>query len=181
MRIFSLDPDDYGKIDDRLIPFLQGWTAKEEYKNKIVCFPGTWNSSIHAYKYFEEIKKSGDSNYDPKEAENEIGLCLWAGWKQDDNRAASDDEIDIRLFILGKDVLSGKNKVSAEIHKLAGAKISLFYNGKLVTDFTKTITETKMESAGFGWWITKKPVTNTKTIEKPKIWVEDMTKYLYKT
>jgi len=178
MRIFSLNPNDYANIDARLIPFLQGWTAEEEYKNQKVYFPGTWNSSIHPYKYFEEIKKSGDANYNPSEEENEIGLCLWAGWKQDDNTAASDDEIDIRLFIFGKDVLSGQNKVSAEIHKLAGAKIILFYNGKLVTDFTKSVTEKKLETVGFGWWKTTKEITTTKTVEESKIWIDDITKFL---
>lgn len=178
MRIFSLDPDDYSKIDDRLIPFLNGWTAEENYKNKKVLFPGTWNSSIHPYKYFEEIKKPGDPNYDSREEENEIGLCLWAGWKQDDNKAASDDEIDIRLFILGKDVLSGKNKISAEIHKMAGAEISLSYNGKHITNFTKNVQIPVEKSVKVGWWESKKIVYETQIVEESKIWIEDMVKFL---
>lgn len=93
-------------------------------------------------------------------------MCLWAGWKQDDNKAASDDEIDIRLFIMGLDVRSGKNKVSAEIHKLAGADISLFYNNKLVTDFTQT------EKKQVFWR------NITVKVEKPKIWIDNMTLFL---
>lgn len=164
-RIFSLDEIDYDSIDKRLKPFLKGWYAVQQYKGQKVEFPGTWNSSIHPYKYFEEIKKPGDANYDAAEAENEIGLCLWAGWKQDDNKGASDDEIDIRLFIMGLDVRSGKNKVSAEIHKLAGADISLYYNNKLVTDFTQS------ERKQVFWWHT------TVKVEKPKIWIDDMTEF----
>ncbi len=156
-RIFSLKQSDYANIDNRLKPFLTGWSAVEYYKGTEVKFPGTWNSSIHAYKYFEEIKKPGDSNYKPTEEENEIGLCLWAGWKQDDKNTASDDEIDIRLFIREKDVLSGSTKVSAEIHKLAGAPIKLFYKNKMVTDFMSE-----------GW--IKSPVD--------KVWKDDMRKYL---
>lgn len=75
-RIFSLKETDYDSIDKRLKPFLKGWYAVQYYKGQKVEFPGTWNSSIHPYKYFEEIKKEGDPNYDPAEAENEIGLCL---------------------------------------------------------------------------------------------------------
>jgi|SRR3989344_577637 len=156
-NIFSLNQADYAIIDNRMKPFLAGWSAIEQYKGVEVKFPGTWNSSIHAYKYFEVIKKPGDPNYKPSEEENEIGLCLWAGWKQNDNKAASDDEIDIRLFIVGRNVLSESTKVSAEIHKLAGAPIKLYYKNKLVTDFTKS-----------GWIKT----------QVDKVWIDDMRKFL---
>lgn len=159
VAIFSLKRSDYQNIDGRLKPFLTGWRAVETYKGKKVEFPGTWNSEIFPYRYFEVIKEPGSPNYDPSETENEKCLCLWAGWKEANDSGAYDDELDIRLWIRGKDVLNTtKNKVSAEIFKTAGAPISLYFKNKLITNFTKKQL--------FG------------ASESTKTWIEDITKFL---
>ena len=142
--IFSLDWPDYSQIDTRLDPFKADWSMVEYYKGKEVNIPGDWNSSFHPAKFFQVIKKPGDPNY--SEAENEIGLTIWGGWK------GYDHEVEINLFIRGKDVLSGKKHVSAEILKCGGAQMKVFHKGALITDFTET-----------DWWIKKKV---------DKVWVD---------
>ena len=81
--IFSLDVNDYQNIDSRLKPFLSGWKVEEIYKGKTINIPATWNSSVFPVKYFKVIKTDTDPN--AGEDENEIGLTLWEGWKEDDN------------------------------------------------------------------------------------------------
>ena len=148
LSIFSLKQSDYSNIDERLKPFLQGWQLVENYKNKIVRIPGTWNGKIFATKYFEVVKKPGEPNYAEDESENEIGLIMECGWP------GYDTEVIINLFILGKDVKKKTGKVSAEILKAGGADMKLYYHGNLVTDFTKK-----------DWWMSR-PVD--------KVWVDDM-------
>ena len=79
--IFSLKEADFQNIDERLRPFLQGWKLIEEYSNQTVQMPGTWNSEIFSFRYFEVVKKPGDLNYREDESENEKCLCLLAGWR----------------------------------------------------------------------------------------------------
>lgn len=164
---FSLNVKDYDDIDSRLYQFLKDWKVIQQYKNQTVTMPGTWNSEIFPVKYFEVIKKPGDPNYDPNETENEIGLTLWAGWKEYDNSGAYDHEVEINLFILGKDVNDQKNfKISAEILKAGGAEMKVFFKNSLVTDFTKN----QLKKV---WWT----IETTKS-EVDKIWIADMTSYL---
>jgi len=129
--IFSLEIADYsGKIDRRIEPFLYGWQLVEIYKGQAVDIPGDWDSSFHPVKYFEVIKETGDPNYTPDEAENEISLTMWGGWK------GYDHEIEINLFIQGRAVKRHEvHRVSAEILKVGGAKMKLYRNDTLVTDF----------------------------------------------
>ncbi len=164
---FSLDINDYQDIDTRLKPFLKGWKVKQIYKGKTVIMPGTWDSEIFPVKYFEVIKNPGEPNYDPNETENEIGLTLWAGWKEDDNSGCYDHEVEINLFIMGKDARKRSNyKVAAEILKGGGGHMEVFYNNKRVTDFTKTEYRRV-------WW-------NTEEIKTPvdKDWISDMKNFL---
>lgn len=132
--VFSLQESDYESIDTRLKPFIKGWQVIEQYKGRTVYIPPDWKSSVFPYRYFEVVKTPSDDNYSPDESENEICLCLWAGWK------GYDDEVDIRLWIRGKAVLDkSQSKVSAEIFKTSGAPMKLYYNGKLITDFRSFI------------------------------------------
>lgn len=148
--LVSIDDDTkFHGIDERLKPFLQGWKLIEEYRNQTVQIPGTWNSEIFPFRYFEVIKKPGDLNYREDESENEKCLCLWAGWR------GYDDECEIVLWIRGKAVTDiNQKKVSAEIFKTGGAKMKLFYKDKLVTNFIKP-----------GWF-------NPTNLDK--VWIEDM-------
>ena len=157
--IFSLKLSDYQNIDERFKPFLNGWYAEEVYNRKIVKFPGTGKSKIFPYRYFEVIKEPGDENYNPDEPEsdNEKCLCLWAGWKEENDSGAYDDEVDIRLWIRKKAVLdTTKKKVSAEIFKTAGSPITLKFKNKLVTNFKGGFLNPNLD----------------------KVWIEDMNRYL---
>jgi len=133
--IFSLDKKEYHDIDRRLKPYLKNWHAVQKYKGQTVTFysdkKGTWGAEIFPYRYFEVIKQPTDDNFRPGGEEDEIVLCLWAGWP------GFDDEIDIRLHIRGSDVKSGKNKVSAEILNTGGVPIELFRDGKKICEFNK--------------------------------------------
>ena len=164
---FSLDINDYNDIDSRLKPFLKNWMVKQNYKGKIVTIPNTWESEIFPVKYFSEIKEIGEPNYDPNFAEDEIGLTLWAGWKEADNSGSYDHEVEINLFIMQKDVHDMNSyKVVAEILKTGGAKMELYFNNKLVTNFTKTEYRRV-------WWSVE--IFNTYL---DKVWIEDMKIYL---
>lgn len=121
--------EDFNNIDSRLLMYLQDWKLVEDYKGKIVEIPGDWNSEFYPTKYFSVIKEEGDPNYDPTEAENEVGLTLEGGWK------GYDSEVIVNLFIRGVDVLDLVNKVSAEILKSGGATMKLYHKNKLITDF----------------------------------------------
>ena len=163
---FSLDINDYSDIDQRLEPFLNDWNVRQNYKGKTVNIPPDWDSDIFPVKYFEVIKKSGDPNYNPNEEENEIGLTLWAGWKEADNSGCYDHEVEINLFIMGKDVLKNDNyRVAAEILKAGGAEMQVFFKNKLITDFTKSEYRRV-------WW-------NVETVKSSvdKVWVDDMNEY----
>ena len=161
---FSLDVNDYEDIDSRMKPFLRGWKVTQNYKGKKVTIPDTWDSDIFPVKYFQIIKKSGDPNYPGDESEDEIGLTMWAGWKEDDNSGCYDHEVEINLFILGRDVKDKTlYKVGAEVFKTGGAEMVLYYNNKKVTDFTQI--------KDGGWW-RKKIKTSL-----DKIWVSDMKRY----
>ena len=150
--IFSLNWDDYfDQIDPRLLPFTDKWKLIEFYKSKKVTIPPDWNSGFYPDRYFQVIKRPDDPN--PDESENEISLRIEGGWK------GYDSEVIINLFIQGKNVLSDKNYVSAEILKTGGADMILLFNDRQVTNFRKRRS----------WW-------NEEQVSK--IWVDDMSMYL---
>lgn len=130
---------DWKLFDNRILPFLDKWSAVESYKGKKVYFhskgKGTWNSEIFPYKYFQVLKDSNDPNF--SEEEHEIQCYVSVGWP------GYDDEVIIILGIYGKDVTSGKNKVSAEILKPSGAPVTLYFSGKFVTNFSKSSAHAK--------------------------------------
>jgi len=121
--------EDFKNIDIRLKKYLKDWKLEENYKGKTVEIPGDWDSEFYPTKYFSVIKEEGEPNYDPTEAENEIGLTLEGGWK------GYDSEVIVNLLIIGIDVLNKVDKVSAEILKSGGASMKLYHKGKLITDF----------------------------------------------
>jgi len=130
--IFSLNIKDYEDIDKRMRPFLSGgWELTEFYKGQTIHIPGDWNSNFHPCKYFEVIKQPGEDNYDPNHAEDEIGLCIWGGWP------GYDHEVEINLFIRENDIHNKTFRVSAEILKCGGAKMTLRYGGTIITNFMK--------------------------------------------
>lgn len=130
--------DDFNRIDDRFEPYLEGWKVVEDYKGKKVYLPGTWNAEIWPFNYYEVIKIVGDPN--AKEEENEKELSLACGWR--DHNGMYDREVQINLRIEGKDVLSGSDRVRAEIIKCGGAEMKVYFNNHLITDFRE------------GWWKT---------------------------
>lgn len=145
MSTFSIFPyKEDNRVDYRMKPFLSGWKVIQQYKGQRVEIPNQWNSSEDIVKYFQVIKTENDPNN--SEDENEIGATIWLGW------TGYDHEVEINLFISGKDVKSGANKVYAEILKTGGAFMTLYHNGNKVTDFTKR-----------HWWIVE---------NKDKVWVE---------
>lgn len=121
--------EDFKNIDIRLKKYLTNWKLVENYKGKTVEIPGDWDSEFYPTKYFSVIKEEGEPNYDPTEAENEIGLTLEAGW------VGFDSEVIVNLLIRGTDVLNKVDKVSAEILKSGGATMKLYHKDKLITDF----------------------------------------------
>jgi len=138
---------DFNKIDPRLKKYLKGWQLVEIYKDKVVKIPGDWDSEFYPTKYFSVVKEENEPNYDPTEAENEIGLTLEGGWK------GYDSEVIVNLLIRGTDVLNGVRKVSAEILKAGGASMTLYHDNKLVTNFKSK-----------GWF--NKPLD--------KVWIENL-------
>jgi len=105
------------KVDNRIKPFLNDWQLKTIYEGTTVNIPGHSNSSFDPVKYFQVIKKPGESFYREDERDNEIGLTVWAHW------SGYDHECEVNLFIAGKGVLDKQNyKISAEILKTGGSK-----------------------------------------------------------
>ena len=123
---------DYRRIDSRLQAYMDEWLVVEEYKGNLIKIPGTWNAEIWPFNYYEVIKVAGDPN--SSEEENEKELSLACGWR--DSRGMFDREVQINLRIDGKDVLGNSDRVKAEIIKCGGAKMRVYYNDQLVTDFT---------------------------------------------
>ena len=130
--------DDYRRIDSRFLPFINDWQISEEDKGKVVRIPGTWNSSISPFNYYEVIKMDGDPN--SRESENEKELSLACGWKN--NTGLFDREVQINLRIEGRDVLrtdpyllTEYARVKAEIIKCGGASMKVYFNNKLITNF----------------------------------------------
>jgi len=121
--------EDIASLDPRIQKAIKGWRIVENYKGQTVNIPGTWNSVIYPYRYFQVIKQSGDNN--PGESENEIQCYLSCGWR------SMDDEVVIAIGIFGYDVLSGVDKVTAEIYKFTSAPVKVFRYDKLITDFTE--------------------------------------------
>ena len=150
--IFSLNWEDYlDQIDPRLLHYTDGWKLIEFYKGQTVEIPPTWNSGFFPDRYFQVIKRPNDPNAD--ESENEISLRIEGGWK------GYDSEVIINLFIIGKNVKSDKNHVSAEILKAGGADMVLKFRGRTVTDFVKQEY----------WW---------KKHKIDKVWIDDMKEFL---
>jgi len=121
--------EDMASLDPRIQKAIKGWRIEENYKGQTVHIPGTWNSVIYPYRYFQAIKKPGDNN--PGETENEIQCYLSCGWR------GMDDEVVIAVGVWGYDVLSGVDKVTAEIYKFTSAPVKVFRYDKLITDFTE--------------------------------------------
>ena len=145
---------DYRRIDSRFLDYIDLWQVVEEYKGQTVKIPGTWNAEIFPFNYYEVIKIAGDPN--SREEENEKELSLACGWRN--HIGMFDREVQINLRIDGKDVLGDSDLVKAEIIKCGGAKMKVYFNKKLVTDFTDKV-----------WWY---------TIENGYQTVPDMRKYL---
>ena len=144
--IFPFTASNLRDIDSRLLPYTDGWKLVEKYKGKTITIPSDWNSHFKIINYFQVVKGENDPN--PGEAENEIGLRIEGGW------FPFDTEVIINLFIRGKDVLSGKNHVSAEILKAGGASMKLYHKLKLITDFTEKC-----------WW-------SRKNVDK--VWIDSL-------
>ena len=120
------------KVDDRIKPFLKNWQLKTIYEGTTVDIPGHSNSSFDPVKYFQVVKKPGEPFYREDQRDNEIGLTLCAHWP------GYDHECEVNLFIAGKGVLDKQNyKISAEILKAGDAKMNLYFNNKLITNFTE--------------------------------------------
>lgn len=117
------------RMDKRIIKAIEGWEVVAVHKGKDVIIPGTWDAVIYPYKYFEIYKSDTDVN--PGEDENEIQCYLSCGWR------GTDDEAVIVLTILGYDVLSGVDKVGAEIYRFGGDAMKVYKDNKLITDFTQ--------------------------------------------
>lgn len=125
--IFPFETRHLRDIDKRLLPYTEGWKLIEQYKGKTVTIPGDWDSHFKIINYFKVVKESTDHN--AGEEENEIGMQIQGGW------FPYDSEVIINLFITGKDVLSGKNKVYAEVLKAGGADMLLLWHSKKITNF----------------------------------------------
>ena len=128
---------DLQKIDARFGPYLENWKVIEDYKGIKVYIPGQWNAEIFPFNYYEVIKKPTDPN--SGEDENEKELSLACGWR--DSNGMYDREVQINLRIEGKDVLSGSDRVRAEIIKCGGAYMKVYFNNHFITDFKDS-----------GWW-----------------------------
>jgi len=147
--IFPFETKHVTKIDQRLTPYVEKWKLVEVYKGKTVTIPPDWDSHFKIINYFKVVKKENDPNTgDNIEEENEIGMQIQGGW------FPYDSEVIINLFIRGKDVISGANKVSAEILKCGEADMKLYWNDKIITDFTEK-----------KYWY---------SIHKDKIWIDDL-------
>ena len=141
------------KVDDRIKPFLKDWQLKTIYEGTTVDIPGHSNSSFDPVKYFQVVKKPGESFYREDERDNEIGLTLWAHWP------GYDHECEVNLFIAGKGVLDRNNyRINAEILKAGGATMKLYFKNKLITDFTQK-----------SWF---------RLVPKDKVWINDMKPFL---
>lgn len=132
---FPLFSDILDKADRRLLEFLQlqEYELLSIYEGTKVNIPEFEGSSFFITKYFQVIKKPGDPFYRKDQRDNEIGVTIEGGWK------GYDTEVIINLFIRGKDVMSAKYKVSAEILKSGGADMILKWNGKTLTNFKKKV------------------------------------------
>jgi hypothetical protein len=120
--------DQMNRIDPRFFPFIDHWMVRELYKGQTVTIP-SGSSTISIFNYFEVTDKPG-------EIENEKQLSLWCGWQGIDGNY--DAEVMINLRIDGTDVnrTDRKGTVKAEIIKSGGAPMKVWFNGKLITDFT---------------------------------------------
>ena len=145
------------------------WFVEQTYKKEEIKIPYDQNSGIYPVKYFEVRKDPHEPNYKKNKEEDEIGLTLWAGWKGNNDLEFYDHEVEINLFILAGDVYKSSGyKVSAEIIKVGGADMKVFFYGHELTDFTEERTERIWS------------FLNTIKTPKDKIWVNDLQKYLPK-
>jgi len=134
--------DDFIRIDARFEPYLDEWKVVEDYKGEKIFIPGTWNAEIFPFNYYEVIKIAGDPNF--KEEENEKELSLACGWR--DSTGIYDREVQINLRIEGKDVVSGSDRVRAEIIKCGGAYMKVYFNNHFITDFKDSVWWSKMDN-----------------------------------
>ena len=133
---------DYRRIDPRFIAYLDDWKVVERYKGETITIPGTWNSEIFPFNYYQVIKVSGDPNNN--EEENEKELSLACGWR--DQLGMYDREVQINLRIEGRDVLSDSDRVKSEILKCGGADMQVWFNMQFITDFTDRVWWYKIEN-----------------------------------
>ena len=146
---------DYERIDCRFKAYLDDWKVVEYYKGRYVTIPGTWNAEIFPFNYYEVVKIATDPN--SNEDENEKELSLACGWR-DVSKGMYDREVQINLRIEGRDVLSERNRVKAEIIKCGGAPMEVFFNGNLITNFTHDI-----------WW--QKYTNGYQTVDDMSVYV----------
>jgi hypothetical protein len=133
-------PEELLRIDARIKLAMSDWRVESLTPDGVlVDIPGTWNAEVYPYRYFEVYKEPDDPN--PGEAENEIQCYLSCGWR------GMDDEVQIVLTILGADVLSGANRVVAEIYKFGAYPMKVFRREQLVTDFTEKF-----------WWFFRRDI-----------------------
>lgn len=126
--------EDLRRIDPRFQPYLDDWKVIQRYKGKIVNIPNTWGAEIWPYNYFEVIKHPDDPNVGRQQEEDEKELSLACGWR--DGSGMYDREVQINLRIEGKHVLNiSHSRVKAEIIKMGGAPMKVYFNGNLITDF----------------------------------------------
>jgi len=122
---------DIDKIDPRFLKFLKGWRIEEIYENNTVIIP-----RFDIYNYFEFTDN-------PQEMEKQ--LSIWCGWDKVENGVVTgleDAEVEINLRLENDAIANNIDSVHGEITKHGDAPMKVFFNNKLVTDFTETITVT---------------------------------------
>ena len=153
------------KIDQRFIKYLEGWKVSEIYKDNTVVLP-----DYVPFNYYAVYDKPG-------ETENELQVSIWMGWASRSNGkdidALYDSEVQVNLRLEGSDVLHGNpGFVKAEITKQGGAPMQVFFNGKMLTDFTDVVSVTIP-----GNWFSKSSVVTQKVTNGYQV-IPDLSKYL---
>lgn len=163
----SFSIDQIKRIDPRIWKFAQGWKIDEVYKNNTVTLP-----DYVPMNYYEV-------NHHPAGTpELERQLTIWCGWAGRSNGkdidGLYDAEVILTLGINAADVLTTPDtpvKVNAQLMKSGGSPINVYYNNKLVTDFTTTW----IASISYGWFGRKSVSTKQ---DKAYVTVADMRQYL---
>lgn len=124
---------DLAQVDPRLLKFLTGWKITEMDGGQLVIIP-----DVIPINYYYDIRTPGEPGYDPNHANDEMELTLWCGWKGGPpDTGQYDAEVLINLRIQGPAVTDPtKNVVTAEITKQGSDSMIVYYNSKIVTNFT---------------------------------------------